>query len=71
MVRKKTDIESRSRTAANVPQMFTHKQLSKATNRFSKGNMLGTGGFGSVYRGTLSDPPSTIAVKRTSNLKAR
>ncbi|KAK9280319.1 hypothetical protein L1049_014007 [Liquidambar formosana] len=64
--RKNEDIESRSRSAANVPKMFTYKQLSKATHNFSKDNLLGTGGFGSVYKGIISHPPSTIAVKKIS-----
>ncbi|RWR73336.1 LOW QUALITY PROTEIN: Protein kinase domain-containing protein [Cinnamomum micranthum f. kanehirae] len=59
-------IESRSRSAANAPKMFTFKELSKATHNFSKENFLRVGGFGSVYRGDISDPPLTIAVKRIS-----
>ncbi|XP_017630205.2 L-type lectin-domain containing receptor kinase IX.1-like [Gossypium arboreum] len=67
MVKKKVDIEIRSRTAANVPKMFTHKMLAKATHNFSKENLLGTGGFGSVYKGTLKDdPPTIVAVKKIS-----
>ena len=66
--KKEEDIESRSRTAANVPKMFTYKELLKATNGFSKENLLGKGGFGSVYKGTVSDhPPKTIAVKKISS----
>ncbi|KAF8023318.1 hypothetical protein BT93_F0733 [Corymbia citriodora subsp. variegata] len=61
-----TDIESQSREAANVPKMFTYKELAKATRNFSKENLLGTGGFGSVYKGVLSDPPVEIAVKKIS-----
>ncbi|KAK8566597.1 hypothetical protein V6N13_002295 [Hibiscus sabdariffa] len=67
MVKQKFDIETRSRTAANVPKMFTHNMLAKATHNFSKGNLLGTGGFGSVYKATLKgDPPTIIAVKKIS-----
>ncbi|GMI81483.1 L-type lectin receptor kinase S.5 [Hibiscus trionum] len=67
MVKQKVDIEIRSRTAANVPKMFTQNMLAKATHNFSKGNLLGTGGFGSVYKGTLKDdPPTIIAVKKIS-----
>ncbi|XVE97436.1 hypothetical protein REPUB_Repub03eG0019400 [Reevesia pubescens] len=65
-VKKKLDIEIRSRTAANVPKMFTHKLLAKATHNFSKENLLGTGGFGSVYKGALHDPPTIVAVKKIS-----
>ncbi|PON76971.1 Serine/threonine protein kinase [Trema orientale] len=68
--KKQEDIESRSRTAANVPMMFTYKELWKATNGFSKENLLGTGGFGSVYKGTIHDddlPPKAIAVKKISS----
>lgn len=37
--------------------------LQKATNNFSPENLLGKGGFGSVYEGKLEDG-STVAVKR-------
>lgn len=61
------DIESQSRTAANAPEMFTFKQLSMATQNFSKENLLGAGGFGVVYKGILSShPPKTVAVKKIS-----
>ena len=36
-------------------QVFTFKQLQSATCNFSQGNVVGHGGFGSVYRGMLSD----------------
>ena len=59
-------LESLSRSAANAPKMYSYENLSRATKRFSGENLLGTGGFGSVYRGQISDPPSAIAVKRIS-----
>lgn len=60
------DIEKLAKNAANAPKLFTYKQLAKATQNFSKENLIGTGGFGTVYRGVLSDSDSvtTIAVKK-------
>lgn len=63
---KNEDIESLSRNVADMPKMFTYKQLSKATCKFSKENFLGRGGFGSVYKGILLDSGKTIAVKKIS-----
>ncbi|KAK1556237.1 hypothetical protein Q3G72_001112 [Acer saccharum] len=45
---------------------FTFKQLKAATNNFNSTNKLGEGGFGSVYKGQLSDG-TVIAVKRLSS----
>lgn len=63
---KKEDIESLSRTVADMPKMFPYKQLSRATCNFSKENLLGKGGFGSVYKGIILDSGKTIAVKKIS-----
>ncbi|CAI9279515.1 unnamed protein product [Lactuca saligna] len=44
---------------------FTYRQIRAATRNFSASNKLGQGGFGAVYRGTLSDG-TIIAVKQLS-----
>ncbi|VAH28445.1 unnamed protein product [Triticum turgidum subsp. durum] len=49
------------------PQRFSYKELFHATKGFSNKNLLGVGGFGSVYRGRLRKPDKEIAVKRVSH----
>ncbi|KAF8698100.1 hypothetical protein HU200_035614 [Digitaria exilis] len=43
--------------------IFTEAELTEATNKFDDKNIIGRGGHGTVYRGTLHDG-SLIAVKR-------
>ncbi|XP_018730545.2 probable leucine-rich repeat receptor-like serine/threonine-protein kinase At3g14840 [Eucalyptus grandis] len=45
---------------------FTLRQIKAATNNFDSANKIGEGGFGSVYKGLLSDG-TTIAVKQLSS----
>lgn len=48
------------------PRSFTYQQLSIATKGFRESEVLGKGGFGSVYKGTLPEDGSLVAVKCTS-----
>ncbi|KAI4332821.1 hypothetical protein L6164_017698 [Bauhinia variegata] len=48
------------------PRRFSYKDLVLATNNFSMHRKLGQGGFGSVYRGYLSDLDLAVAVKKIS-----
>lgn len=52
-------------------RMFQLKEVKKATNGFSQDRLLGSGGFGEVYKGELQDG-TMVAVKkaRVGNLKS-
>ncbi|KFK44798.1 hypothetical protein AALP_AA1G304700 [Arabis alpina] len=52
--------------AQGLQTCFTWRQLQSATNNFDQANKLGEGGFGSVFKGELSDG-TIIAVKQLSS----
>ncbi|GMY08471.1 L-type lectin-domain containing receptor kinase S.4-like [Fagus crenata] len=49
------------------PHRFSYKELKKATKGFRDKELLGFGGFGRVYKGTLADSNTNVAVKRISH----
>ncbi|PQQ07400.1 putative LRR receptor-like serine/threonine-protein kinase [Prunus yedoensis var. nudiflora] len=58
VLRRKRNVEV-AREANSLPQLLwrriSHLELLRATNGLNENNLLGSGGFGSVYKGTLSD----------------
>ncbi|CAO2815292.1 unnamed protein product [Amaranthus hypochondriacus] len=67
--RRMAHIQSREQELRTLnPQIgiFTYNQIKAACNNFNADSKLGEGGFGSVYKGTLSDG-TLIAVKQLSS----
>ncbi|KAH6775677.1 protein kinase family protein [Perilla frutescens var. hirtella] len=52
-----------SLASSNLGRFFTFQEIMDATNKFDEGMLLGVGGFGRVYKGTLEDG-TRVAVKR-------
>ncbi|XP_040377285.1 wall-associated receptor kinase 5-like [Oryza brachyantha] len=44
--------------------VFTQEELEQATNRFDERNVIGKGGNGTVYRGTIAKDNAVVAIKR-------
>ncbi|KAJ7527698.1 hypothetical protein O6H91_16G067100 [Diphasiastrum complanatum] len=64
--RKRFADRQSSEYVSGILKKFSYKELKKASGNFSE--KLGTGGFGSVYKGSLQDH-TIIAVKKIHNLK--
>ncbi|XP_019443980.1 PREDICTED: receptor-like protein kinase THESEUS 1 [Lupinus angustifolius] len=52
-----------SLSSVNLGRVFTFQEIQDASNKFDEGLLLGVGGFGKVYKGTLEDG-TNVAVKR-------
>ncbi|KAK6136267.1 hypothetical protein DH2020_029998 [Rehmannia glutinosa] len=66
-VNPSSDVQEEDLIKLGNLRSFTLKELRHATENFSSKNILGSGGFGNVYRGKLEDG-TLVAVKRLKDL---
>ncbi|GAB4838161.1 hypothetical protein Ancab_027690 [Ancistrocladus abbreviatus] len=66
-MQKITDKQEEGQLGLGNLRSFTFKELQIATDNFSSKNLLGSGGFGNVYRGKLGDG-TLVAVKRLKDV---
>ncbi|KAL8261478.1 hypothetical protein R6Q59_025527 [Mikania micrantha] len=53
-----------SKDSDNKAKIFTEEELKKATDSFNDGNIIGQGGYGTVYKGMLTDK-TIVAIKKS------
>ncbi|KAL4291969.1 hypothetical protein GQ457_14G025650 [Hibiscus cannabinus] len=71
LFRKKKEQQPTTTCEANSLLQLSYQNILKATDGFSMQNFLGSGSFGSVYKGILVESGATIAVKVLNLLNHR
>ncbi|GAA0148741.1 transmembrane signal receptor [Lithospermum erythrorhizon] len=64
----KQQLKSNESVGGQSTRIFTYEELKKATNNYAKNRILGKGGNGVVYKGTLQDK-HVVAIKKSLRIE--
>ncbi|KMZ71250.1 Protein kinase-related protein [Zostera marina] len=71
VAREREEILNTNNMSGRKTHHFTRKEIKKATNNFSRDLLLGAGGYGEVFRGSLPDGmPIAVKVAKLGNAKS-
>ncbi|XP_074580495.1 wall-associated receptor kinase-like 14 isoform X2 [Curcuma longa] len=67
MTRKRESLRRLLSEASSTVPLYSYKDIEKATDDFSPERILGTGAYGTVYRGELGSSARQVAIKLIKN----
>ncbi|RWW69134.1 hypothetical protein BHE74_00023292 [Ensete ventricosum] len=71
LAKERQDILNANNSGGRSAKHFTAREIKRATTNFAHDNLLGSGGFGDVFKGTLADgTPVAVKCAKLGNVKS-
>ncbi|RWV96022.1 hypothetical protein GW17_00041303 [Ensete ventricosum] len=71
LAKERQDILNANNSGGRSAKHFTAREIKRATSNFAHDNLLGSGGYGDVFKGTLADgTPVAVKCAKLGNVKS-